>query len=223
MTTNSLYCNALAFCLLTTSAVSANLLDDPGFELATGGTQTSNSAWTLTVNFPDGVSSAAQFQTAPWASDPADPNDGVGTGVWLKAFEGNQIGGEPTADATLTQTVGNVVGGTYELTFSVKRELNFTARQWFAELNSNGTGGTDTLDLLAVVPTDAAWHTYTLSLAGVSAGDDVTVRVEMRDGVDAQVNPQSAFIDNFVLTPEPCSLTLLGIGTALIGLRRRQP
>jgi len=62
----------VVFLLLAASIVSlsaqATLLNNPGFEAATGGGQTSNSSWVLSVNLPDWVNSSAQFQDAPWAS-----------------------------------------------------------------------------------------------------------------------------------------------------------
>lgn len=220
MLTSTFRTTAFTACLLSAALAHASLLDDPGFALATGGGQTSNSAWTLTVNFPDGAEDAAQFQTAPWASDAADPNDGVGTGVWFKSFEG-ALGGN-LADATLEQVLGNSTGGTYELTFSAKREANFSAGAWYAELSSSGTGGTDSVDLLAVTPNDGTWNSYSLTLIGVTPGDDITVRVVMDGGYSPGVNPQSAFVDNFILTPEPASLALLGMGVVCAGACRRR-
>lgn len=199
----------------------ANLLDDPGFETATGGGQTSNSDWTLTVNFPDGSDGAAQFQEAPWASYP--PSD---TGVWFKPYEGNQSGGgDPLADATLSQTVTAAVGGDYALTFFAKIDPNFTADIFEVILSSTGTGGTDTVDLLSVTK-DGAFYQYNLNLLGVTAGDQLTVTGLMDDGTDALLNPQSAFLDEFSLTPRnsvptPAPLALLGIGLVATMFRRK--
>jgi len=205
------------------AAAQGQLLNDPGFQLATSDTQTSNSNWALTVNFPDGASPAASFKTASFARDPADPNDAVGTGIWFRSFEGNQNAGvDPPADATLSQIVPNVSGGDYFLTFSARREANFTATAWYATLSSDGTGGSDTIDLLVNLPNDGLWYTRNLQLTGVSAGDNLTVQVVMDDGVVSQLNPQSAFVDNFQLVPEPASALLLGGGLLLLPRRLRR-
>lgn len=206
-----------------------NLIDDPGFALADGGTQTSNSDWSLTANQPDGVDFSAQFEDAAFASDPTDGGNAVG--VWFKSFEGAQEGGDLLAQALLSQVVANVPAGDYTLEFSVKREANFLAGSWVATLSSSGTGGTDQLDLLASVPNDGDWTTRTLTLTGVSSGDDLTVSVEMIDGENAPLNPQSAFVDLFVLQgpgetsviaiPTLGSWTMAGLALllALIGWR----
>lgn len=220
---------AAALSLLFSLPTHAQLLDDGGFELATDDTQTSNSAWVMTVNFPDSVSPAAQFEASAFASDPP------GTGVWFRSFEGQQAGGDPPADADVTQVVSNVDGGDYTLTFRAKREANFTATEWSVVLSSSGTGGTVVMDLLAGAPNDASWYQYQLDLTGVSPGDDLTVTAQMIDGVDAQANPQSAFVDTFELvrtagpgpgaTSQPVSvnapawLTLMAGVLLLIGWR----
>ena len=54
-----------SFVLTTTST--GNLINDGSFELAAGGTQTSNSSWAMTAQ-SDGVEPAAAFQTATWAA-----------------------------------------------------------------------------------------------------------------------------------------------------------
>ena len=176
-----------------------NLLDDPGFGAATSGTLTSNSAWSLNVSLPDGVNFAGQFQDGAFASDPTDAANTLG--FWFRSFEGQQDPGDDFAFVDLWQPVPNVGGGDYSLTFSVKRETFFLASSWTASLASDGSGGTDQIDLLADVPNDGTWVTRTLDLSGVSPGDDLTVSITMIDGQDAGSNPQSAFVDNFHLIP----------------------
>jgi hypothetical protein len=202
------------------ASAQASLLDDGSFDLATTGTQTSNSAWVLTANFPDPVTptdASVQFQDAPWASnDPGPPEHGV----WLRSFTGKP--GGPLAQADLVQSVV-VAGGDFSLSFDARRELNFLARGWSVDLSSSGTGGSDSIDLLATAPNDGSWNTYNLALSGVSAGDTLTVRATMVDGMDALANPQSAMWDNFVLVPEPTALVGAGIGLlGLLILRRRR-
>ena len=56
--------SAVALCFAVCAvSVQANLLDDGFLDLATSGSTTSNSAWVLTANTPDGAGLAAQFQS----------------------------------------------------------------------------------------------------------------------------------------------------------------
>ena len=199
----------------------ANLLDDGSFELAIDGTQTSNSNWTLTANFPDGLTAAAMFSSSVWAA-----SDGQ-TGVWFKSFEGDQDPSDDTANVELTQTASNVAsGGTYELIFQSARETNFTAGSATATLSSS-SGPSVSVDLLTATYNDdgnmaSDPTTFALSLPNVVAGDDLTVSVEMVDGVDALANPQSLMVDNFVLVPEPASIVLIGLGLLGVSAIRRK-
>lgn len=209
---------SLALCVATAQA---QVLVDGGFELATGGTATSNSPWSLSVNTPNGPATdlSAQFQTAAFAR-----SEGL-NGLWFKAFTGNQ-GNPPSgvfAQATLTQSVLAVLPF-YTLTFDAKKEANFTAATWDVSISSSGTGGSDSINLLTAAT--GSFANYSLNLAGVSPGDTLTVTARMVDGRDAAANPQSAFLDNFVLTasavPEP-STVALGVAAlmGLVAIRRR--
>jgi hypothetical protein len=127
-----------AFALL--SPTNQSLLQDGSFELAVDGTQTSGSNWVMTTQF-DGVEPSAQFQLAPWAASAG------GKGVWFKGFRGSP---ESPVDARVHQVVTAPISGTYTLTFAAKVEENFPSviDAFRISLSSNGTGGTQTLDLL---------------------------------------------------------------------------
>ena len=216
----------------------ANLLVDGTFNLATNGTETSNSPWTLTVNKPDGTNRAAQFQTGfanaenTGVGGPQAP--GTGAGVWFRSFEGNQDPNDPLAQATLTQSIIAPKDGDYILFFRAGIEDNFTAGTWDVSFSSSGTGGTDTVDLLANPPSpfgnlggaasaNPRGDRYDLFLNGVTAGDTLTVTGRMIDGVDFGTNPQSAYLDQFTLqVPEPTTLLLAGFGAAGLLVRRRR-
>lgn len=218
--------------------VQASLLDDGLLSAATSGTTTSNSAWQLATNMPDGTNRAAQFQTGfanaqnTGVGGPEPP--GTGTGVWFRSFEGNQGGsGEALAQAVLTQSVFAPSNGDYVLDFVAGREANFTARVLQVILSSNSQA--TIVDLLTASIPDGnlggaasgnpGGTPFSLSLSGVSAGELLTVTAVMLDGRDSQIpGGQSAFVDGFVLSfvPEPTtaflsSLALLG----LVGVRRR--
>ncbi|MCA9266081.1 MAG: hypothetical protein KDA60_19610 [Planctomycetales bacterium] len=199
-----------AFC---TSPAIANLLDDGGFELSDGNSQTSNSAWQLNVNFPDGTGSAAQFQDAPWASNPLGV---AGKGVWFKAFEGEQATGDAKAEAELRQLV-SAGPGTYNLSFYVRHETNFTADAAWVEISSDA-GGLTTFNLLTT-PNDGNYNQYSIDGFVAPAGtSQLLVRAVMDGGRVNPANPQSLMVDDFdlVQVPEPGSTTL-GV-LALLGL-----
>lgn len=231
----------VAVAMLAASQAGANLLDDGAFDLATSGSTTSNSDWSLVINLPDGTNRAAQFQTgfanANNTGVGGTQAPGTGAGVWFRAFEGNQGGsGEPLAQATLTQSLVAPANSEYRLDFVAGRETFFTAQEFSVTLASDGGAGSTTVDLLtAAIPTgnlggaastNPGGTPFSLTLSGVAAGDLLTVTGVMVDGVDALTNPQSAYLDSFVLTavPEPSTvaLTLLGAVGGLALVRRRR-
>lgn len=236
------YAAAAALLLVSASAAHGahNLLDDGSFQLATSGGLVSNSAWTLTADFPDPNSptdEAAQFQGG--FADAQNGTSTAGTGIWFKSFLGVRGGNTsiPTANADITQSLLAPSGGKYRLAFVAGREANFTAGAFEVELSSSGTGGSASIDLLtapmilgniggATSPA-LGGNPFSLALDGVSAGDTLTVTGRMVDGQDFNApGGQSAFLDSFVLTavPEPAggalaALGMLGVGWA--GRRRK--
>ena len=93
-------------------------MNDGSFELATSGTQTSNSNWVMTAQ-SDGVEPAAQFQTATWAASSGNK------GVWFKGFRGSP--GESAWTRSVSQVVTATTSGDYTLTFDAKVEANFAS------------------------------------------------------------------------------------------------
>ncbi len=228
---------ALACALVVPGAADATLLDDGAFDNATSGSTTSGSAWQLITNMPDGANLGAQFQTgfanANNTGVGGTQAPGVGTGIWLRSFEGNQGNtGEALAQMVLTQSVFAAVDGDYVLDFVAGRESMFTARVFEVTLSTNSQSVT--VDLLTAVIPDGnlggaasgnpGGTPFQLTLTGVTTGELVTVTATMLDGEDSQVpGGQSAFLDDFELNviPEPGSLALLGLG-GLALLRRRR-
>jgi hypothetical protein len=229
-----------AIVLAVSPAQAQNLLDDGSFNLATAGGQTSNSAWTLNVDFPDPgapLDGSAQFQGgfANAENGSGGPGDG-GTGIWFKSFLGMRGGNAaiPTANADITQTVVAPYSGNFTLNFVAGREANFTAERFEVEFSSSGTGGSALVDLLAAAITpgniggaaspNLGGTPFSLSLSGVTAGDMLTVTGRMVDGIDFNMpGGQSAFLDRFSLVPEPSSAALgLFVILGLVGVARRR-
>lgn len=212
---------SIAITFLTISFANAqNLLEDPSFDLSTPDTA-SNPFWILDVNMPDGVGLAAQFQDAPWASN---PTGSPGIGLWMKAFEGNQAGGgDPPANATLYQDV-TAMAGDYELSFFYRKEANYQAESTTVELFENGTQ----IGLVDLTSADTGGIFEQFFLSGTTSGGTLRVQAKMVNGTDAMANPQSAMFDDFSLTvvPEPASGTLAGLClaamVAMVFSRRRR-
>ena len=218
-------CIALISVTMFSVTARATLLDDGSFDLATSLSQTSNSAWVLNVNFPDQNNASAQFRASGFASNDAGAPE---VGVWFRSFEGNPNGGgELLADADLTQSVEAPVDGEYWLSFDAKVETFFNAALFTVSLNSSGTGGSESIDLLTTAPADGTWNNYMVLLSDVTAGDMLTVSALMTGGQNANNNPQSAFVDNFELIshptiPEPSTSALffLGVTSTMMCYRR---
>ena len=229
-------CSVVACILIASAQAHASLLADGGFDLATSGTQTSGSAWSLTANAPDGTNESAQFQTgfanANNTGVGGTQAPGIGNGVWLRSFEGNQgNSGESLAQAVLTQSVFAAADGDYVLDFVAGREVNFTARVFEVTLSTGSQSVT--VDLLTAVIPDGnlggaasgnpGGTPFSITLNGVTTGELLTVTAVMLDGADSQVaGGQSAFLDDFELNlvPEPASVALLTLGGFAL-LRRR--
>ena len=227
----------MAAALLPLSAA-ANLLDDGNLSLATTGTQTSNSALTLVVNFPDGSDPAARFQTgfanAQNTGVGGTEAPGTGTGVWFRSFEGDQgNSGEPLADAELSQSIIAPLSGEYTLDFVAGREVNHLSQQFFVELSSTSAGSV-MVDLNAAAIPDGnlggaaspnpGGTPFSLTLPGVLAGDTVTVRGAVIGGEDTVIpGGQSAFLDSFFLNvPELTSAMLISLAAVGYVVRRRR-
>lgn len=71
---------------------------------------------------------------------------------------------------------------------------------------------------------DNLWHEHIFSATAPAGTVLVQVRASMFDGVNSDLNPQSAFVDDFALTvtPEPMSMALAGLGLAAVAALKRR-
>lgn len=177
-----------------TQAPAAPLLNDGSFETGVSGTQNGSSNWSMTSNTPVATSTdALTYQTAPWASTSG------ATGLWFRGFAGRP---GDLANGSVTQAVTATADGDYTLTFYARVEADFDASSMKITLASSGGGGTDTVELLTESPKDGQWRTFTATLTGVTAGDQITIAAEMISAFAPASGPnQSTLIDNFFLKP----------------------
>lgn len=196
-------------CLWSSTVSAQNLLLDPSFDASTPASQT-NPEWTLDVSDDAGV--AAQYQDAPWASN---PNGTPGVGVWLRAFTGSA--GGSLANATLYQDV-SAPAGMYDLSFFFKNEANYSAESTIVELLEDGSR----IGVIDLTEADTGGAFEEFSFGSVSNGGTLRVQARMINGFDAGANPQSAMFDDFSLmaVPEPSSFLLLTFGFVGLVLRR---
>ena len=203
--------------------INGNLDDPPDHEtdVATG--------WTLEE--PDVDQFGDPVNSATFASF-ANHTPGGERGLWLRSFEGGLGGDEPlTVDAHLYQDVAGVAGVQYTLSAWFRMEENYSGLDPLAPTHTllalefrDGVGSPlfiAELDIDVAYNPDNTWQQFTvISIAPIGTAT-VRVRASMIDGVFADTNPQSAFVDDFVLVPAPGVFGLLGIA-ALSPRRRRR-
>lgn len=216
-------------------------LDMPGQheqDLATG--------WTLTES-PAGINTATFATFADHTG-----SGGVGLwyrGFEGTTFDNPR----EAVDADLYQTVPGVAGLKYTMTGWARFEANWAGGldllpsggtsgppRWPA----NTPSPTETIFALefldggnAVLPgsvvvdlhddlgqtNDGLWHQHILSAVAPAGTVNVRVRASMVDGVNADLNPQSAFVDDFSLTaiPEPGAMSMAVLASLGVMARRK--
>lgn len=219
----------VAFAVAASSAhAGTNLLINGDFE--TPPTDDINFATGWTLEEPSMTMSGAPVDSADFESF-ANHTGGGNRGLWFRSFEGGLLADSPdTVDAHLYQDVAGIAGVQYTLSAWFRIE---TAYAGLDPLNPtqtvlaleflNGVGGvlsSAELDIdVAYIPGNTWQQFFLISIAPLGT-ETVRVRASMFDGVNSNVNPQSAFVDDFVLVPAPGALALLGMG--LFVARRRQ-
>ena len=215
-------------------------LDLPGLheqDLATG--------WTL-VEGP--AANTATFATF------ANHTPAGAVGLWYRAFEGETVNDpRPRVNADLTQSVPGVPGLIYTMTGWARFEAGWPGgfdtlpsggtgnSRWpedtpsptrtefaleFLDATNQVLAGSVVMDLHDDLgqTNDNEWRQHTLMAAAPAGTVLVQVRASMIDGVNSDLNPQSAFVDDFSLTviPEPASLGLCALGAGVLLARRRR-
>lgn len=192
------------------AAVCDNLLDNGDLELSLGGPD-SAAAWTLTE--PSLGGDGVPADSAAFASF-ANHTPGGDRGLWLKPWAGGFAGPIVPVDATLHQDAIAFPGVEYTLSAWFKFEPNYTSEATTLSIEFLGPDGAvlsaAAVDVNQINANDAVWREF--SVVGV-AGPGTTAaraRIDMAGGVPSPVNPQSALVDDIVLTNDlfPCKYDL---------------
>lgn len=197
-------------------------LDDPGdheSDIATG--------WTLEEPSLDGT--GTPVNSATFATF-ADHTGAGGVGLWFRSFEGGLGDDEPfEVDAHLYQDVPGTPGAAYALSAWFRFETNYPGTNPFAVTDTllalefldagDAVIGSAIANADDLYPGTGDW--FQVSTNGVAPAGTATVRARasMLSGVLVPDNPQSAFVDDFSLIPEPASAMMLLIPA--LALRRR--
>ena len=205
----------------------ANLLINPGVDDPPDHETDIATGWTLEEPSLDGDGNPVN--SATFASF-ANHTPGGARGLWYRSFEGGLGGDEPfEVDAHLYQDVSGTAGSAYTLSAWYRYETFYSGTDPFANTQTilaidflDGGGGVISsaeLDIDSVQTPDGEWREF--SVNGVAPAGTTTVRARssMLGGVLEPQNPQSAFVDDFNLVPEPTSALLLVAGG--LALRRR--
>ena len=216
---------------LMSSAAMASLLTNGTLETPDEHETNNATGWTLTEVGVDGA--GAPLDTASFVDFGAGGNHTPGghRGLWFRSFMGGLIqGGSTEVDAILTQAVAGSAGTSYDLSAWYRYETFYSGGDEFRDTQTilaidfldgmGGVLGSSELDIDALNANDGVWRQFSVSGIAPAGTASVQARASFLDGVLQTGNPQSAFVDDLVLTPEPTSLALIGLG-ALALIRRR--
>lgn len=206
-------------------AGAGNLLVNGELELPLGAPSSSDDTIGWTLVEPDVDGAGLPVNSATFASF-GNHTPGGDRGLWLRSFEGGFGGGEPsTVNATIFQDVAASVGVEYEVSAWFRFEANYTSAMTFLSLQFFDAGMSElsshTIDINALNAFDSVWRQFSVSAVADAGTAFVRVSAGMVDGQAAMLNPQSAFIDDFVLTPSPGAASLLSLA-AMSAIRRRE-
>lgn len=207
---------AVSCCAALAPAGVLNLLINPDLELPLDAMSESDDtvAWELLEPTPDGLGG---FENGATFTSFANHTPGGDRGLWYRPFEGN-IGATLVA-AHLQQTVPGTPGAAYDLSAWFRFESGyagsnpaFPTQTVLAIDFLNGAEmliGSAELDVDAVQDNDSVWRQFSVNAVAPAGTAFVRARASMIDGVNSGMNPQSAFVDDFILVPAPGSLLLM--------------
>lgn len=218
---------ASVFGLMSSTAM-AGLLVNGDLENPAENESNNITGWTLTEVGVDAA--GAPLDTASAISF-ANHTPGGNRGLWFRSFMGGLIqGGSTEVDAILTQSVPGSAGTHYDLSAWYRYETFYSGGDEFRDTQTilamdflDGMGGVLSsveLDVDSVNANDGVWRQFSVHGIAPAGTASVQARASFLDGVLQTGNPQSAFVDDFDLTPEPSSLALIGLG-AMALIRRR--
>lgn len=213
---------------LMSSTAMASLLVNGDLENPAENESNNITGWTLTEVGVDAA--GAPLDTASAISF-ANHTPTGNRGLWFRSFMGGLVqGGSTEVDAILTQSVPGSAGTSYDLSAWYRYETFYSGADEFRDTQTvlaidflDGMGGllsSAELDIDALNAADGQWRQFSVSGIAPAGTASVQARASFLDGVLQTGNPQSAFVDDFVLTPEPTSLALIGLGAVAL-LRRR--
>ncbi|MBI5863164.1 MAG: hypothetical protein HZB38_01360 [Planctomycetes bacterium] len=161
--------------------------------------------------------------------------DDTGRGLFFRPFFG-QAGWTdppmlPPVDASITQEVPGTAGTNYTFSAWWRYETFYSGVDPFAPTTtpmtiefldgSSSVIGAAVLDVDLVNPADGAWHQQSLSAVAPAGTASVRVTAAMNDGIFEPSNPQSAFVDDLSLVPEPGTLACMLPALLAFFARRR--
>lgn len=180
-------------------------------------------AWTLVE--PDVDGSGAPVNSATFANF-GNHTPGGDRGLWFRSFEGGLGGDVPwSVNATLYQDVAGHAGEEYTLSAWFRFEAHYTSQATVLALRFLDAGMSELsstfIDINQLNANDNEWREFSVAAIGDAGTAFVRASVEMVHGQIADMNPQSAFVDDFMLVPAPAGAPVL-IMAGLVATRRRR-
>jgi len=220
----------LALALSAALCPAQNLLFNGDLELPAGGGLNDIDGWTLSEPSLDDLNNpvdSAQVQGF------ANHTPGGERGLWLRPFAGGLDDDAPdSVDAILTQAVAGNAGTSYTLSAWFLYEQGYSGLDAAAPTRTvlaidfldagMSLIGSAELDVDAVQAGDSTWRQFQVIALAPGGTVFVQARAAMYEGVFSMLNPQSAFVDDLVLTPSPASIAPLPLVAGLATRRRRR-